>query len=118
MMVGMDRTARLPAPEPATDAPPTDAPPPDAFAVGEVASGEWFRPPTRRERMIGGGLFVAFGLFFAALFIVQAGWWFRWVVLGLAGISWWCGIRHLLRARGAGSPNWGNQPTDGPSSSA
>ena len=30
------------------------------------------------------GLFIAFGMFFLALFVVIAGWWFRWVILGLA----------------------------------
>jgi hypothetical protein len=49
----------------------------------------WFREPTRRERRIGAGLFLGFGVFFFGLAWVQRGWWFAWVILGLGGISIW-----------------------------
>jgi hypothetical protein len=55
---------------------------------------QWFREPTRRERLIAAALFVGFGLFFAAMFVVLTGWWFRWVVLGLSVISIVSGLRH------------------------
>jgi hypothetical protein len=67
-----------------------DAPGPDS------AEPTWFRAPTPRERLIAAALFVGFGAFFALLFIVQRGWWFRWVVLGLAFASVWYGVRHAL----------------------
>jgi hypothetical protein len=76
----------------------------DQVEVSESPSGEelaeptWFRAPTRRERIIGAGLFIGFGVFFALLFVVQRGWWFRWVVLGLAIVSVWHGVRHALSA--------------------
>jgi hypothetical protein len=54
----------------------------------------WFREPTRRERLIAAALFIGFGLFFAAMFLVLAGWWFRWVVLGLGITSIFNGLRH------------------------
>jgi hypothetical protein len=60
---------------------PTD-PQPDA-----AAQAEWFREPTRREHAIAAGLFVFFGLFFLALFVVVDGWWFRWVIAGLGVYS-------------------------------
>jgi hypothetical protein len=47
----------------------------------------WFRAPTPREHRIAAALFVAFGVFFVLLFVVLAGWWFRWVILGLAVVS-------------------------------
>jgi hypothetical protein len=47
----------------------------------------WFRPPTVRERRIAGWLFLGFGVFFAVLFVLHAGWWFRWVILALSIIS-------------------------------
>jgi len=59
---------------------------------------EWFRPPTRREHAIAGGVFFAFGLFFIALFLFQAGWWFRWVLLVLGTISAGRGLRHTVTA--------------------
>jgi hypothetical protein len=65
----------------------------------ELAEPTWFRAPTRRERLIGAGLFVGFGIFFALLFVVQRGWWFRWVVLGLAILSVWHGVRYAVAAR-------------------
>jgi hypothetical protein len=56
--------------------------------------GEWFRPPTRREHRIAAALFVGFGLFFVALFLVTEGFWFRWVVLALGVYSILHGVRH------------------------
>ena len=62
----------------------------------EAADPQWFRPPTRREHAIAATLFVGFGVAFVALFIVLRGWWFRWVILGLAAWSIVRGLRHLL----------------------
>jgi fatty acid desaturase len=67
----------------------------------ESADPEWFRPPSVREHRIAGVLFVAFGVFFALLFFVLSGWWFRWVILILAGISIVHGIRHAIDSRRA-----------------
>jgi hypothetical protein len=63
------------------------------------ADPQWFRAPTRREHLLAAGLFVAFGAFFVMLFFVNRGWWFRWVILMLGGISIWHGVRHALDAR-------------------
>lgn len=60
----------------------------------------WFRDLNRRERWIAGGLFIGFGVFFVLLFVVQRGWWFRWVVLLLGLISILHGVRHALHASG------------------
>jgi fatty acid desaturase len=65
----------------------------------ELADPDWFREPSVREHRIAAALFVGFGLFFILLFIVQAGWWFRWVVLGLAVISIIHGLRHFGDSR-------------------
>lgn len=54
----------------------------------------WFRQPTPREHRIAALLFVGFGLFFAMLFVVLVGWWFRWVILVLAVISVLYGLAH------------------------
>jgi hypothetical protein len=70
--------------------------PVDELPNQEAAHPEWFRPPTRREHAIGAALFVGFGVFFALLFVVLAGWWFRWVILGLSVYSTVRGLRHLL----------------------
>jgi len=59
------------------------------------ADPDWFRAPTLRERRIASALFIGFGLFFVALFFVLSGWWFRWVILFLAGYSMLSAIRHL-----------------------
>lgn len=67
----------------------------------ESPDSPWFRRPTRREHWIAAGLFIGFGVFFLLLFIVQAGFWFRWVVLGLGVISIVHGLRHGLDARRA-----------------
>jgi len=64
----------------------------------ELAEPTWFRAPNRRERLIAAALFVGFGVFFALLFVVQQGWWFRWVVLGLAVLSVWYGARHAMQS--------------------
>ena len=60
-----------------------------------------FRPPTRREHRIAAGLFVGFAVFFAMLFVVLSGWWFRWVIMGLAVYSFLYGFRHWREARRA-----------------
>jgi hypothetical protein len=56
----------------------------------------WFREPTRKEHRIGGFLFLGFGVFFFLLFPVLAGWWFRWVMLGLGIWSVARGSWHLI----------------------
>jgi len=65
----------------------------------EAEDPDWFRAPTARERRIAGALFIGFGLFFVALFVVLSGWWFRWVILTLGGYSILEGIRHLRGIR-------------------
>jgi len=67
-----------------------------AVSQDEPVNSEWFRAPTRREHWIAAALCVGFGLFFVMLFLLQAGWWFRWVVLGLGVISMLHGARHAL----------------------
>lgn len=74
---------------------PTDK----ADDVPTAPDGDWFRPPTRREHVIAAGLFVAFGLFFLALFVVVSGWWFRWVIAGLGVYSILHGLGHARDAR-------------------
>src|SRR5689334_2496328 len=70
--------------------------PTDPAREVELAEPTWFRAPNRRERLIAAALFIGFGIFFALLFVVQRGWWFRWVVLGLAVASVWYGVRHAI----------------------
>ena len=65
----------------------------------EAADPEWFREPTRKERWFAAGLFVAFGVFFVLLFFVTAGFWFRWVTLGLGLYSILHGLGHARAAR-------------------
>src|SRR5205823_4376194 len=60
---------------------------------------DWFRAPTRREHWIAAALFVGFGLFFLLLFMVLVGWWFRWVILGLALISVVYALGHAADAK-------------------
>jgi hypothetical protein len=62
----------------------------------EQSSPRWFREPNRREHWIAAGLFGGFGVFFVMLFIVQGGWWFRWVMLVLGVFSVMRGLRHLI----------------------
>ena len=38
--------------------------------------------------------YIAFGVFFILLFLVERGWAFRWVILGLGVISIWRGLWH------------------------
>ncbi len=67
------------------------------------APADSFREPTRREHAIAAGLFVGFGLFFLALFVVSRGFWFRWVIVGLGVYSILHGAGHArdyLRGRG------------------
>jgi hypothetical protein len=69
----------------------------------EAADPQWFRGPSRREHWLAAALFVAFGVFFVLLFIVTAGWWFRWVTLALGLYSVVHGLGHArdaVRARG------------------
>ena len=68
-------------------------------AEPEFADPAWFRAPSRREHWIAAALFVAFGGFFCLLFVVQSGWWFRWVVLGLGVLSVLYGLWHAVAAR-------------------
>src|SRR5882672_12821810 len=65
----------------------------------EEIESPWFRGPSRRERKIAAGLFVGFGIFFLALAWVQRGWWFAWVIFGLAGVSVWYAGHQWLRGR-------------------
>ncbi|MEO6436503.1 MAG: hypothetical protein ABIP55_12195, partial [Tepidisphaeraceae bacterium] len=67
----------------------------------EVAHPEAFRGPTPREHRIAAGLFVGFAVFFALMFVVLAGWWFRWVIIALAVYSFLYGLRHWMDARHA-----------------
>ena len=64
----------------------------------------WFREPTPREHRIAAALFAGFGVFFVLLFVVLAGWWFRWVILGLAVVSVLYAMGHArdLWRKGAG----------------
>ena len=61
----------------------------------ELADPGAFRDPTPREHWLAAGLFVGFGLFFVLLFFVTAGFWFRWVTLGLGVYSLLHGVRHV-----------------------
>ena len=58
------------------------------------SDANWFRAPTMREHVIAAALFVGFGIFFALLFLVLSGWWFRWVILGIAVVSMLHGLGH------------------------
>ena len=58
------------------------------------ANPEWFREATPREHRIAAFLFIGFGVFFVLLFVVLAGWWFRWVILGLSIVSVLFGMNH------------------------
>jgi hypothetical protein len=64
----------------------------------EASSSSWFRQPNRREHCIAAALFVGFGVFFVFLFLLQRGWWFRWVILGLGAISILRGLGHVMDA--------------------
>ena len=70
----------------------------------EAADPAWFRGPSRREHWLAAGLFVAFGVFFVLLFVVTAGWWFRWVTLGLGVYSVLHGLGHARDAAAARDP--------------
>ena len=70
--------------------------------AGDAADPDWFREPSRREHWLAAGLFVGFGVFFVLLFVVTAGWWFRWVTLALGIYSVFHGIGHARDARRAG----------------
>jgi hypothetical protein len=74
----------------------------DAEQRSELAHPEVFRGPTPREHRIASGLFVGFGVFFVMLYVVLSGWWFRWVILGLAVWSIVIGVRHWRDAKAAG----------------
>ena len=65
----------------------------------DEADQQWFREPTPREHRIAASLFIGFGIFFVLLFIVLAGWWFRWIILTIGVYSCIAGIRHRLDAR-------------------
>jgi hypothetical protein len=67
----------------------------------EQSDSDWFREPTAREHRIAAALFGGFGVFFVLLFLVESGWWFRWVILVLGVFSTIRGVRHALRARRA-----------------
>src|SRR3954467_1651013 len=66
----------------------------------EESESEWFREPSQRERRIAAWLFIGFAVFFFGLAWVQRGWWFAWVVLGLAGFSlWYAGHQEMSSRR-------------------
>jgi hypothetical protein len=67
----------------------------------ELAHPDLFREPTAREHRIAAALFVGFAVFFVLLHVVLSGWWFRWVILGLAVWSFVYGLRHWADARRA-----------------
>ena len=77
------------------------SPDPDNRSTPEQADPEWFREPNRREHLIAANLFIGCGLCFVMMFVVLAGWWPRWVILGLGVYSVIHGIRHGLDARKA-----------------
>ncbi len=62
-------------------------------SVTEVST--WFRAPTTRERRIAAWLFIGFGIFFGMLFVLYAGWWFRWIILALGVFSFVRGVGHF-----------------------
>jgi hypothetical protein len=77
----------------------TDPSPSSSQPIGaDPLPDSWFREPTAREHRIAAGLFIGFAVFFTMLFVVQAGWWFRWVVLGLAACSLLYGLGHARDA--------------------
>ena len=86
-------------PHPPDQSGPGPADPPEA--VPEAADPDWFREPTPREHTLAAALFVAFGVFFAALFMVLRGWWFRWVILAIGVLSVLHGLWHAVEARPA-----------------
>jgi len=71
----------------------------DPANASEAAHPDWFRPPTRREHWMAFGLFLGFGLFFLALFILHRNWLFRWIILGLGFWSIYGAFRHAVDAR-------------------
>ena len=73
----------------------------DADEPRELAHPDVFRGPTPREHRIAAALFVGFAVFFGLLFIVLAGWWFRWVIAALAVYSFLHGFRHWREAHHA-----------------
>ena len=76
--------------------PPTH--PQEESVTTELADPESFRDPTPREHLLAAGLFCGFGAFFVVLFVVTAGFWFRWVTLALGLYSILRGVRHALAA--------------------
>jgi hypothetical protein len=77
---------------------PTSTPPPEHATPPELADPQAFRDPTPREHWLAAGLFWGFGLFFVLLFFVTAGFWFRWVTLGIGVYSLLHGVRHVGHA--------------------
>jgi hypothetical protein len=71
----------------------------DPEQTPEQADPEWFRESTPREHWIAAALFLGFGVFFVLLFLVTAGFWFRWVTLGLGVYSALYALRHARDAR-------------------
>jgi hypothetical protein len=60
----------------------------------EAAHPDWFRPPTRKEQGMGAALFLGFGVFFIFMYWVWRDSAFKWVILGLAVISFARGLWH------------------------
>jgi hypothetical protein len=65
----------------------------------DQSAAGWFRDPTRREHKIAAWIFIGCGLFFGMMFFVLAGWWFRWVILGLGVYSCVHGLSHARHAK-------------------
>jgi hypothetical protein len=81
---------------------PTPTPTHEHATPPELADPQAFRDPTPREHLLAAGLFAGFGMFFVLLFFVTAGFWFRWVTLGLGVFSILRGLRHARSACNAG----------------
>jgi hypothetical protein len=75
--------------------------PDDPPHLPDDSDADWFRAPTRRENLIAAALFTGFAIFFALLFVVLRGWWFRWVIITLSAWSLIHALRHLSDSRHA-----------------
>jgi hypothetical protein len=83
---------------------PANPDPSAPAGIPDAADPRWFRPPSRRERWMAAGLFVGFGVFFVLLFFVTAGFWFRWVTLGLGFYSVLHGLGYARSAARPAAP--------------
>lgn len=67
----------------------------------ELAHPDGFREPTAREHRVGAAIFLGFSIFFVLFFVFSRGWWFRWVLMGLAMYSFLYALRQWRDARSA-----------------